>query len=134
MQCLCPFWHFRIWPNTNCDFNNVEIPRLWPRLRHLPILIFASNGWYYCSRKCSPDPEHMISSAFLLVGKCNSLCLFCHFSDDLCFSASIGWVWKFFVGMHGVTYLLVMHFVVFLPFYISMLCVFMCVIVFVRDV
>ena len=46
---------------------------------HLPILTFASYGWHWCGRKYSPDPKHLISSAFLLVGRFTLQCLFCPF-------------------------------------------------------
>ena len=47
-------------------------------------------------------------------------------------SALIGSVWKFCVGMYGVTYLLVMHFLVFAFLYFNVVC-FMSVIVLARD-
>ena len=52
----------RIWPNTD-----------------LLILIFASDEWHLCGRKSSPDPEHLFSSAFLLVGRFTLHCNFCPF-------------------------------------------------------
>ena len=44
-----------------------------------PILTFASDGWHYCGRKCWPDPEHLISYVFLLVGRFTLQYIFCPF-------------------------------------------------------
>ena len=58
---------------------NIENPWLWHQLWYLPILTFESNGWHYCGRKCSPDPEHLILSDFLVVSRFTLQCLFCSF-------------------------------------------------------
>ena len=101
-------------------------PRLWPNaeydliLRNLHYDLFCEIYFYsdiltsYGWRKCSPDPEHMISHL-----QCFFHSLFAKYKRSLseCMVSHICWVYIYF-------YL----------FYISMLCVSMPIIVLSRDV